>query len=131
MILISQVDSLLQPVAAAAPCGSNLEYDPAFLDLERLVQGKPEQQMGSAVLPAQEPDWDAIARHAATLLGKTKDLRVALHLTSAWLNAEGFAGLCAGLAVLRGLTERYWDGCFPRLEPDDGNDPTLRVNFPW
>jgi type VI secretion system protein ImpA len=128
MILISQVDSLLQPVAAAAPCGSNLEYDPAFLDLERLVQGKPEQQMGSAVLPAQEPDWDAIARHAATLLGKTKDLRVALHLTSAWLNAEGFAGLCAGLAVLRGLTERYWDGCFPRLEPDDGNDPTLRVN---
>jgi predicted component of type VI protein secretion system len=33
MILTSQVDSLLQPVAAAAPCGSDLEYDPAFLDL--------------------------------------------------------------------------------------------------
>jgi type VI secretion system protein ImpA len=106
MILTSQVDSLLQPVAAAAPCGSDLEHDPAFLDLDRLVQGKPEQQMGKAILPAQEPDWDAIVERAATLLGKTKDLRVAFHLTSAWLNTEGFAGLCAGLAVLRGLRSR-------------------------
>jgi predicted component of type VI protein secretion system len=32
------------------------------LELERLVQGRPEQQMGRAVLPGQEPDWDAVAR---------------------------------------------------------------------
>ena len=129
MILTSQVESLLQPVAAPAPCGSDLEYDPAFLELERLVQGKPEQQMGSAVVPAQEPDWHAIARRAAALLSKTKDLRIALHLTRAWLNIDGFAGLRDGLAVLRGLAERYWDGVFPRLDPDDGNDPIFRVNI--
>jgi len=129
MILKAQVESLLQPVAVAEPCGCDLEYDPAFLELERLVQGKPEQQMGSAVLPGQEPDWDAVAKRAATLLGKTKDLRIALHLTRAWLATYGFTGLRDGLAVLRGLVERYWDGVFPRLDPNDKNDPTLRVNI--
>ena len=129
MILKAQAESLLQPVTAAEPCGCDLEYDPAFLELERLVQGRPEQQMGSAVLPGQEPDWDAVAKRAATLLGKTKDLRIALHLTRAWLAADGFTGLRDGLAVLRGLVERYWDGVFPRLDPNDKNDPTLRVNI--
>jgi len=129
MILTSQVDSLLQPVADATPCGADLEYDPAFLELERLVQGKPEQQMGSAVVPAQEPDWDTIAKRAAALLGKTKDLRVAFHLTRALLNCDGFAGLRDGLAVLRGLVERYWDGLFPRPEPDEQNDFTFRTNI--
>jgi type VI secretion system protein ImpA len=129
MILTSRVESLLQAVASAAPCGADLEYDPAFLELERLVQGRPEQQMGSAVVPAQEPDWDSIAKHAAALLGKTKDLRVVLCLTRALLNRDGFAGLRDGLAVLRGLVERHWDGLFPRLEPAEANDPTFRINI--
>jgi type VI secretion system protein ImpA len=129
MILTSPVESLLQPVAGAAPCGADLEYDPAFLEIERLVQGKPEQQMGSAVVPAQEPDWNAIVQRATALLGKTKDLRVAFHLTRALLNRDGFAGLRDGLAVLRGLVERYWDGLFPRLEPAEANDATFRINI--
>jgi type VI secretion system protein ImpA len=126
---LKDVESLLQPVVGANPCGSDLEYDPAFLDLERQVQSKPEQQMGSTVVPAQEPDWDAVANSAAALLGRTKDLRIAFHLTRALLHVGGFAGLRDGLAVLRGLVERYWDGLFPRLDPDDGNDPTFRVNI--
>jgi type VI secretion system protein ImpA len=32
------------------------------------------------------------------------------------------------LAVLRGLVERYWDGVYPRLDPDEENDPTIRLN---
>jgi type VI secretion system protein ImpA len=129
MIFTSPVESLLQPVATAAPCGADLEYDPAFLEIERLAQGKPEQQMGSAVVPAQEPDWDAIIQRAAALLGKTKDLRVAFHLTRGLLNRDGFAGLREGLAVLRGLVDRFWDGCYPRLDSAENNDPTFRINI--
>jgi len=125
---VKDSESLLQPVAGANPCGSDLEYDPAFLDLERLVQGKAEQQMGKTVVAAEEPDWPAVARAAAALLLKTKDLRIAFHLTRAWLHTDGFAGLRDGLAVLRGLVERYWDGFYPRLDPDEGNDPTFRSN---
>jgi len=127
-IFLKDVESLLQPVAGENPFGPDLEYDPAFLALERLVQGKAEQQMGKTVVAAEEPDWDAVVKAAAALLLKTKDLRIAFHLTRALLHTNGFAGLRDGLAVLRGLVERYWDGLYPRLDPDDGNDPTFRVN---
>ena len=127
-LTLKDIESLLQPVAGANPCGADIEYDPAFLDLERLVQGKAEQQIGTTVVAAEEPDWPAVARAAAALLLKTKDLRIAFNLTRAWLHTDGFAGLRDGLAVLRGLVERYWDGFYPRLDPDEGNDPTFRIN---
>ena len=123
------VESLLLPVAGSDPCGADLEYDPAFLDLDRLVQGKAEQQIGKTVVAAEEPEWPAVARAAAALMTRTKDLRIALHLTRAWFRTEGFAGLRDGLALLRGLVERYWERFYPRLDPDEGNDPTFRINI--
>ena len=123
------VESLLQPIAETVPCGPNLEYDPAFLDLERMIQGQPEKQIGKTVVPAQEPEWPGVATSAAALLGKTKDLRVAVTLCRALVNTDGFAGLCDGLALLRGLVERFWDGVYPLLDPSDENDPTFRINI--
>jgi len=125
---ISNITSLFEPVSADAPCGADLEYDPAFLELDRLSQSKPEQQMGDAIVPAQEPDWKEVGNRALALLGKTKDLRIAIRLTRARLYTEGLAGLADGLAVVRGVVEKFWDGFYPRLDPDDDNDPTFRVN---
>jgi type VI secretion system protein ImpA len=31
--------------------------------------------------------------------------------------------------VIKGLIERYWEPVFPRLDPEDGNDPLERVNI--
>jgi type VI secretion system protein ImpA len=62
------------------------------------------------------------------LLAKTKDIRIAVRLTRARLYTEGFAGFADGLMVVRGIVETFWDGFYPRLDPDDGNDPTFRVN---
>ena len=61
---LANIDSLLQPVSADAPCGADLEYDPAFLELDRLSESKPEQQMGSTIVPAQEPDWKEVGNRA-------------------------------------------------------------------
>jgi type VI secretion system protein ImpA len=99
------------------------------LELDRLVQGKAEQQMGKAVVPGQEPDWGAILLRAEALLKKTKDLRVAVTLIRALTFTKGFAGLSDGLAMLRGMVERFWDGVYPRLDPEDDNDPTSRINI--
>lgn len=126
---IPNLESLLQPISADAPCGADLEYDPAYLELDRLSELKPEQQMGDTIVPAQEPDWKVVGERALDLLGKTKDLRVALRLTRARLNTEGLPGFADGLAVVRGVVEKFWDGFYPRLDPDDGNDPTFRVNI--
>ena len=48
-------ENLLKPVSDSEPSGTNLGYDPAFLEFERAAAGKPEQQMGEAVVPASRP----------------------------------------------------------------------------
>lgn len=120
------VAGLLRPLPGA-PCGIDLEYDAAFLALERLAQGKPAQQMGSAVVAGEEPAWNMVADQAVALFGRTKDLRLAVTLARALLS-QGFAGLCDGLALVRGLVEQHWDQVFPRLDAADGHDPTFRLN---
>jgi len=126
---LQKIESLLQPVSADAPCGPDMEYDPAFLELDRFSEGKPEQQMGETIVAAQEPDWKEVGNRALALLAKTRDVRIALRLTRALLNTEGLAGLSDGLALMRGLVENFWDGFYPKLDPEDDNDPTFRVNI--
>jgi type VI secretion system protein ImpA len=125
---LKNLESLLQPVSADAPCGPDMEYDPAFLELERLSESKPEQQMGSTIVPAQDPEWKVVAERALDLLGKTKDLRIAAKVTRALTQLEGFAGFADGVALMCGIVETFWDGFYPKLDPDDDNDPTFRVN---
>lgn len=126
---LQNIESLLQPISADAPCGADLEYDPACLELDRIAQGKPEQQMGDTIVPAQEPDWKEVGNRALALLAKTKDVRIAMRLTRALLNTESLPGLADGLKVLRGIAETFWDGFYPKLDPEDNNDPTSRVNI--
>ena len=126
----TELEALLAPVSPDAPCGVDLEggdkYDPAYLELDRITQVKPEQQIGSTIIPAEEPDWKTVRKKATDLLARSKDLRVACHLTNALLRIDGWAGFGLGLAVLRGFVERYWPGLFPALDPDDG-DPQVRI----
>lgn len=123
-----ELDRLLAPVSPEAPGGENLEYDPAFIALEQAARGRAEQRMGDAVVAGEEPDWRRVEQTAPELLGRTKDLRVAVCLARAWIWTSGLPGLRDGLALLRGLLERYWDTLHPLLDPDDALDPTLRLN---
>lgn len=122
------VEALLAELAADAPCGENLEYDPAFVALERDIQGKPESQYGDTIIAAEPPDWKAIRKAALELSERTRDLRVAMYLLRAALNMDGIAGFTDGLALVHGLIEKFWDNVHPQLDPDDDNDPTGRVN---
>jgi type VI secretion system protein ImpA len=85
--------------------------------------------MGDEVVAAQPPDWREVRSQAIELFGRTKDLRVVLALVRALLYQDGMVGLAAGLELLKGLLERFWDGVHPRLDPEDANDPTMRVNI--
>jgi type VI secretion system protein ImpA len=122
------VEKLLGEIAADAPCGEDLEYDPKFAEMERLAQETPERQFGGTIIPAEPPDWRGVGKAALTLLERTRDLRVAVNLTRALLHTEGLPGFAAGLALVDGLIERFWEKVYPQLDPDDNNDPTLRVN---
>src|SRR5690242_1849993 len=119
-------ESLLEPVSASSPSGDNLEYQPEFAELERASQGKPAWQMGSAIVPGEPPNYARVIRLATELLGRSKDLRIVVLLVRAASETAGFEGLDVGLAVVRGLVERFWESLYPELDPDDG-DATMRM----
>jgi type VI secretion system protein ImpA len=123
-----ELEALLAETAESPPCGPNLEHDLAFFDLEDAARGKPEQRIGDLVKPGEDPNWSRVLELAQGLLLRSKDLRVALYLTRALTWTDGVAGFATGLALVRGLVERYWDNVHPVLEADQGDDPTERVN---
>src|SRR6185437_8113962 len=55
---------------------------------------------------------EAIAEHS-------KDLEIAAWLTEALLRIDGLAGFTAGVRLMHGLIEGFWDDLFP-LPDDDG-----------
>jgi type VI secretion system protein ImpA len=120
--------AFLEPLEGDSPTGSDLEYDPDFLALERAAAPRAERAIGDAVKAAEEPDWDEVASLATGLIGRSRDLRVAAHLATAWMRTGGMPGWAAGLGLIRGLLENHWDHVHPQLDAEDDNDPTARVN---
>ena len=118
----------LPDITPAEPAGENLEFDPAFAELERLAQGKPEQQYGSTVVPAEDPEWKDVVAAALALMERTYDLRVMSQLAVGRLQREGAQGYAETLGLLRQVLEGRWATVHPQLDPDDDNDPTLRAN---
>ncbi|MEO7708687.1 MAG: type VI secretion system protein TssA [Caldimonas sp.] len=110
------VDSWLQPLEGDA-CGDDLEYDPAFLELDQAAAGKPETQFG----PAEPPQWAQVLELAEGLLGRTRDLRVGLLWGRAVLNIDGLEALAPTLRLIHGFLDRFWDEVHPRNDPDDGD----------
>ncbi|UII69362.1 type VI secretion system protein TssA [Pseudomonas sp. HN11] len=117
------------PLNEANGGGLNVEYDPEFLELEEEALGKPEVQYGDIITQAIEPNWKRVMLLALPLLERSRDLRLAIWLTRAQLNLHGIPGLAAGLQLIHGLLEQCWDGLHPQLDPDDDNDPLLRINI--
>jgi type VI secretion system protein ImpA len=123
------LEALLTPLSEEAPAGENLEYDPEFIELEIAAERKPDQQFGDTIVPGGEPDWEDVARRAEALLGRSRDLRPAIHLVQAAIRNDGFPGFRDVLTLIDGYLERFWDSVHPQLDPDDDLDPTMRVNL--
>lgn len=118
------VAAWLQPLPdGAAPCGPDLEYDNAFLELNLAASGKPESQFGGA----EPPNWRAAREQAEALLGRSRDLRIAIIWLRAGLHTLGVGALAPGLQLVAGLMDTMWQHLHPLPDPDDG-DPYARVN---
>ena len=124
---MADIETLLAAIAADTPCGPDLAYDAQFVALETAARGKPEQQIGEHVTPAEQPDWGAVRQQAELLLMRSKDVRVAVLLTRALVRVDNLPGLRGGLRLLHGFIERYWPQLHP-VDPDDPDDFTIRLN---
>jgi type VI secretion system protein ImpA len=96
--------------------------------LEAAARGKPEQQFGDKVIPAEDPDWRAVNEQALEIAQHTRDLRVAVLLTRSGARVHGVQAYADGLALVAGLLERHWPRVYPLLDVDDDNDPTMRMS---
>ncbi len=122
--LKTQAEAWLAPLSGDdGPCGPDLEYDNAFLELSKAAEGKAETQFEKAT----PPDWRSVRRQAESIFDRTRDLRVALMWMRAVVSLEGVAALPAGLFLVNGLVETHWSSVHPVPDPSD-NDPYARVN---
>lgn len=124
---MADLSGLLDEISADSPCGENLEYDSARVALDTNIQGTPENQFTGE--KAQPPNWRDVEKQAISLLQKSKDLQVVLYLIRAEANLGGVVGFRDGVGLLEHSLVNYWDLVHPRLDPDDGLDPTLRINI--
>ncbi|MBF8781398.1 type VI secretion system protein TssA [Pseudomonas fulva] len=96
-------------VPGTAYAGEDVRFSTEFEALE--------EELGKSVSlhATGRTDWAKVAEGCELLLRtQTKDLRVCIWLVWALFERESFAGLLAGLGMLRHLCERHWDQVHPR-----------------
>ena len=123
------LEKLLAPLAENSPTGVNLRdasnnaVFTAIEDLRREVDPAVDDAGGKAA------NWPAVVRACEqTLNTQSKDLQLAAWLTEAMARIDGFAGVQAGLQLIRGLLDRYWDTLHPGAS-DGAIDPGSRVRW--
>jgi type VI secretion system protein ImpA len=126
------VEDLLKPISDDKPCGEDFTYHPSFQNLETIARPKPgAQAFGSSATdtPPEEPQWKDVLKEAVDVLSQSKHLTAGVILTVSALKIGGLEGLRDGVALVHGLVEKYWGDVYPRLDPEDNNDPTERLNI--
>lgn len=124
----SVLEKLKEDCREEPPCGPNLEYDPAFLEMVELSEPQAEQQYGSVIREAKDPEWSQVLDRCLKVANRTRDLRVGVLLVEALCHETGWQGLADGMQVLEYWICNQWDTIHPQLDPEDGLDPTQRMS---
>jgi type VI secretion system protein ImpA len=124
------IEELSQPISEELPSGENLEYDPNYLEVENLLRPRSGPAVGEkgGEQKAEPRDWKGIAKLAGKLREKTHDLRLQVYCTIAAVKTQSLEEFRDNLELLKNYLDRFWDSAYPELDPDDGNDPILRMN---
>lgn len=122
------LEKMLCSIEGDNPAGINEEYSPKFLELDSLIAGTSESQMGDSVIEGKGPDWKKLKANCLELWKTTRDFRVAVYLTVSEFVTNGLEGLFQGLSLIEYLVTELWDKAYPELDPDDDNDPIERLN---
>jgi type VI secretion system ImpA family protein len=115
------LEELLSPVSDDAPGGKDVFYGEEFANLIALRERRDQSEDR-----AWAPDWEGVADTAKEILEEqSKDIRVALYMSEALLQTEGFSGFHAGLEVVREILERYPD----QAHPEEAEDRAYALDF--
>ena len=123
---IIDIDELLQPISEDQPQGADIREDSSPTSLYYQVKDARNAARAAERASLFDPEeasnvlnsWRPILDLGPTILREnSKDLEVACWLTEALIRFHDFPGLRDGLALTKGLVEKFWDGLYP--EPDE------------
>ena len=112
---VFDLERLLEPISPERPAGEPLRYDGTY-DRIREARREDDPRLSQGIYQSElkRADWAAVERVALEALEtRTKDLQIAAWLLEAWLQLYGFAGASAGLRLMSGLCENFWEKMYP------------------
>ena len=120
MQTVIDIDALLAPLPEDSPAGEDLRYTQVYEDIKEARKSEDDLAMGDWQRKTKSADWYKVVTTAVdALTTKSKDLQIAAWLTEALVKLEGFEGLLAGLTVLEGLLNNFWESVYPAIEDGD------------
>ena len=123
------LETLLTPAEGESRAGVDLRRDDLPQTLYyRLRDARTEARAVERKMERGDPDvspaqwqqqWRDVRKLATEALGQAKDLEVGCWLTEALLRDSGLSGLTAGVKLMTGFVEGFWDEVYP-LPDDEG-----------
>ena len=122
---------LLEPIPGEDIGGTDLSFSAAFDEIREsrrhdetgLAQGEWEIDLKTA-------QWPRVKELAENILStQSKDLQVAAWYAEAMTRLKGFEGLAAGLQVMDGLLNDFWEFCYPGYDPDDLEERAGKIEW--
>jgi type VI secretion system protein ImpA len=119
--------ALLAPIPGDAPVGVDLRGDASPQSLYyRLRDARADARASERAAESEDPlsvpppEWRTIRDLGIeALAGHSKDLEIAGWLTEALLRSDELRGFTAGIRLMTGLVEDFWDDLYP-LPDEDG-----------
>jgi type VI secretion system protein ImpA len=113
-------DDLLNPIPGDNPGGENLRYAPVYDKIKEARREDDNVPQGDWQIERKTADYPLVLKLAGEALAtKSKDLQLAVWLAEALTKTESFFGLRAGIDLIRGLIEGFWDNLYPEIEDGD------------
>src|SRR5262245_29953017 len=123
-------EDILNPIPGDNPSGESLRYAPVYDKIKEARRQDDDAPQGEWQTARKVADYKTVIKLAGEAIAtKSKDFQLAAWLTEALLNAEGFSGLNAGISLIRGLIENFWDTVYPELE--DGEAEFRAAPLDW
>ncbi len=112
-------EKLLAPISKQFPTGDYLIHEGTYDRIrEARRSDEPVLHPGAMAQDLKVSEWEQVQTLCEDALKtRSKDLRIAGWLMEAWIELYGFSGAAAGVNLLHGLTQQYWEDLYPKLDP--------------